>query len=121
LAYSEYDEENLSEDDSAFLEKLGVVVFGMLLALQARPALLTAAVREKVVKATSDRPQREFWTPTYIGKGYYPKREGASGTHASPRMHWRRGHFRQQAFGVQRSERKVIWLEPCLVSAKVEK
>lgn len=114
-----YDEQEIGEEDQGFIEKLGVVVFGTLLALRARPALLTPAVREKVVKAAGNKPKREFWEPCYIGKGYYPKREGAKGTHASPRMHWRRGHFRQQAFGPKLSERKVIWLEPCLVSAKI--
>lgn len=96
------------------------MVFGVLLCLRARPALLTPAVREKVVPARHDKPKREFWTPVYIGKGYYPKREASQGSHASPRMHWRRGHFRNQAYGAGLSQRKVIWLEPMLVSAPIE-
>lgn len=29
--------------------------------------------------------------------------------------HWRRGHWRNQALGVRRSERKIIWIRPTLV------
>lgn len=45
------------------------------------------------------------------------RRETPAGTHASPRLHWRRGHFRNQAYGVKHSERKVIWIEPTLIGA----
>ena len=55
------------------------------------------------------------YSKTVIGRNYATKRsDGNGGTHASPRMHWRRGHFRQQAFGPKMSERKIIWLEPTL-------
>ena len=74
---------------------------------------------------------REFWSPNVIGAKYKFKREvptivdgkfvtgqRATGTHASPRLHWRRGHYRNQAFGHQRKERKTIWIEPCLIGAE---
>lgn len=120
LAFSPFDEQHLSEADAEFLERLGVVVFGTMLALRARPALLTPARLVTVAKNTKKGTRTEFWDPVYLGKGYYPQREKSTGTHASPRMHWRRGHFRHQAYGAGRLERKVIWLEPTLVSAKVE-
>lgn len=36
---------------------------------------------------------------------------------AGPRAHWRRGHWRNQAYGPQLSLRKLIWIRPTLVSA----
>jgi hypothetical protein len=32
--------------------------------------------------------------------------------------HWRRGHFRQQAFGAGRLERRLIWIKPMLIGGK---
>jgi hypothetical protein len=60
-----------------------------------------------------------WWTPRWVGQRYKIKRENlVSGTHASPKMHWRRGHFRQQRVGEGRTQTKTIWIEPMLVSAK---
>jgi len=44
---------------------------------------------------------------------------GGNGTHASPRLHWRRGHVRRQPYGTGRGQRKLIWIEPVLVGAGV--
>lgn len=33
------------------------------------------------------------------------------------RSHWRRGHFRNQPFGEDRMQRKLIWIQPTLVGA----
>ncbi len=43
----------------------------------------------------------ELWAPNIIGGHYHPRRELATpaGTHASPRLHWRRGHATYQVIG----------------------
>jgi len=119
---------DLEEADEGFLEKLGTVAFGTFLAMAAKPELLERGKLLRKVKK-GDKV-REFWSPNIIGPRYKLKREvpriihgrfveseRESGTHASPRMHWRRGHFRQQAHGPQRRERKTIWIEPMLIGA----
>jgi hypothetical protein len=125
-------DEDLSEEDSGFLEGIGVILFGTLLAMNARPELVERGSMCRVAGKAEKR--KEFWSPNIIGKKYKFRREvprvakdGAfvfdgreRGTHASPRMHWRRGHFRNQAYGEQRRLRKIIWLEPCLIGAEVE-
>ena len=60
-----------------------------------------------------------FWTPNIIRKNYTLKGEN-SATHAgvSPRMHWRRGHMRQQPYGEGRSLRREQWIEPTLIAAE---
>lgn len=40
-----------------------------------------------------------------------------SGGQVAP--HWRRGHFRHQAHGPERSQRKLLWIKPILVHAEV--
>lgn len=129
---SSYLDSDLSEKDAEFLEKMGVVVFGTILAMNARPTLVEHG---KLVKRVGKGDKaREFWSPNVIGARYKFKREVARvvegrfvtaqrehGTHASPRLHWRRGHYRNQPVGTGRKERKTIWIEPCLIGAELEK
>lgn len=126
---SNFMDSDLTEQDSEFLEKMGVIVFGTILAMNARPLLVE---RGKLLKRVGKGDKaREFWSPNVIGARYKFKREPAKivdrkfvqpyrehGWHASPRMHWRRGHYRNQAFGQGRKERKQIWIEPCLIGAE---
>ena len=122
-------DEDLAPEDEEFVEKMGTIMFGTWLVMNARPELVERGkLLRRVVK--SDKV-REFWSPNIVGPRYKLKREvprivdgkfqtaprGATGTHASPRMHWRRGHTRQQPYGPERKERKGIWIEPMLVNA----
>lgn len=126
-------DEDLTETDSEFLENVGAILFGTIMAMNARPELYEPAKLERAIPAKSDRPRREFWSPNIIGRRYKIKREvprivdgkfvtssNPSGTHASPRAHWRRGHTRQQPYGPQRRERKTIWIEPILIGVRSE-
>jgi hypothetical protein len=120
---------DLSEKDKEFIEELGVLTFGTFLAMNARPELVEhGKLLRRVGKADK---AREFWSPNIIGPRFKLKREvprivdgrfvvpqRETGTHASPRLHWRRGHFRNQPYGAGRKERKTIWLEPMLVGAE---
>lgn len=105
----------LEKHDASFLEDLGVLVFGTLMAMNARPSLSIPGKHIRTV--TKQDRKSEFWSPNIIGGKYQPRHDSLGGTHASPRMHWRRGHFRDQPFGVGNLERKTIWIEPMLVSA----
>ena len=78
-------------------------------------------VRLVTRKAGDKKP--ELWSPRWIGKGYARKQiigGVPAGTHASPRMHWRRGHWRTQAVGEGRKDRRRVWIEPILVNATRE-
>lgn len=39
------------------------------------------------------------------------------GNRSKLRLHWRRGHYRDQPFGKGKNQRKIIWIEPCIVGA----
>ena len=63
---------------------------------------------------------KQIIVPRVIGEGYKPKiirNYEPTGTHASPRTHWRSGHWRQQPTGKRDNpEHKTIWIEPILVN-----
>lgn len=129
IVKSNFLDSDLTEKDSEFVEKMGVILFGTLLAMNARPLLVEHG---KLLKHVGKGEKaREFWSPNVIGARYKFKREvprvvdgqfvhaqREHGTHASPRMHWRRGHYRNQPVGHGRKERKTIWIEPCLIGAE---
>lgn len=97
---TKWDETATAAGDKEFIDGIGVIAFGALLALAAKPELRTKARIIRTVPGKKGAASREFWSPNIIGKDY--KLRGVSGTgglHASPRMHWRRGHFRQQPVG----------------------
>jgi hypothetical protein len=46
------------------------------------------------------------------------RRGDGSQEHKSPKPHWRRGHFRQQAHGPKLSQRKLVYIKPILVMSR---
>lgn len=104
---------NLNASQSETVNRLAKLALGLLLAMDARPQLLT----EGAPRLRSPKPgKREIWTPNILGASYRtPSGIAGEGSHASPRLHWRRGHFRRQAHGVGRLERRTIWIEPTLI------
>ena len=105
----------MTHEDNHMLVGVGQVIFGALLLMMERPDLVTTGRLIKRVQK-SNKPKREFWSPNVLGEHYQIRHEGVSlrGTHASPRMHWVRGSYKQQAHGPQRTLRKRIWIEPYL-------
>jgi hypothetical protein len=56
--------------------------------------------------------------PIWIGKDYKPQRiKHPQGSHASPRLHWRRGHWKRVPVGEGRQGRKWVWIEPTLINS----
>lgn len=79
-------------------EYLGKLTFNLLLAMQVRPELVEAGGPVKAPRRQRDIA-KEFWTPNFVGRTYRVQGRDLGGTHASPRMHWRRGHWRRQRLG----------------------
>jgi hypothetical protein len=106
-------EESIDSDEREILARMTLTIANLFLAMSVRPELVApAGSRERVM----DRGQVRYeWTPNWVGRGYRIQRADGGGTHNSPRLHWRRGHFRQQPCGPGGKERKTIWLEPTLV------
>ncbi len=105
----------LNREDHEVLESGISLVLNALLVMLERPQLVVhGAFRGK-----RSRKGAEFWTPNIVGKEYRAASAHSAssepGTH--PRLHWRRGHWRNQPFGPARHERKYLWIEPTLVGA----
>src|SRR5215469_2361975 len=100
-------------DGKHFMARVAHLVFNALQLMLARPELV--AMGSLVKQVHSKRHSiRAFWTPNTIGKDYRLRRESErlGGTHASPRGHWVRGFWRDQAYGPNYSQHKEIWIEP---------
>jgi hypothetical protein len=86
--------------------------------LSARPELEGCSSVVKRIRA--ERGKIDLWSPRWLGKGFTihrTRQEPVTGEHASPRMHWRRGHLRNQAVGEGRLGRSLRWIEPMLIGA----
>lgn len=93
----------------------------LMLIMQARRELISGGGAIKKVKAKKKGQSRAtLWSPLWIGKDYrfQTEKHSGEGTHASPRLHWRRGYWRNQAWGERHLLRRLRWIEPCLVNAK---
>lgn len=112
---------SLSAEGKQFNKWLMLLALKLVLLMNARPEQVSMGTLQRTVKPKRSRDKpTEFWTPNIIGRSYHPPTEGdvstaAPGEQGHRRMHWRRGHFRQQPHGPNMSLRKTIWLEPMLV------
>lgn len=107
----------LTVEQRDFNDKILATCFNLLFAMQARPELVETGRKLGRHKKSNS----EIWSPNIIGRKYRVKRpEGyePNGEHGTKRMHWRRGHFRQQQYGKGLTETKIIWLEPMLVGVR---
>ena len=105
---------DMSPEDNSLMAEAAHYVFGTLLLMDARPDLVTHGSMQKRVPGKRGVAPREFWHPNVVGEFYRIRREGESlgGTHASPRFHWVKGHYKHVAYGEGRSLRSRRWIEP---------
>ena len=103
----------LSADDTTFLTRMGQFVVALILVMHARTDILSEGkATAKQTKSTGT----PFWTPHILGDNYRIHREtSGSGSHTSPRVHFRRGHLRRQHYGTEGTLVKTIWIEPTVV------
>lgn len=90
----------------------------LLMAMTAEPVFVERGVLQRKAKMKHNRLQEELWSPNTIGFKYrHPVAEG-EGTHASPRLHRRSGHFRDQPYGPGRTKIRNMWIKPMWIGAK---
>jgi hypothetical protein len=102
----------MSKEDNRMMVGVSHYVFGTLMLMTERPDLVSRGSLQKRVKKQGDT--KEFWSPNVIGENFRIRRDvpAAGGTHNSPRLHWVRGFWRQQAYGMGRELRREQWIEP---------
>lgn len=107
------------EEDRKLPEKLFRFLYKLFLVLNAtgeKHLDLQPMLPERPESKVKGRVKDALWSPTWIGKSYVPVHAPvAAGHHASPRLHWRRGHVRRQRYGEGYSLVKTIWIEPTLI------
>jgi hypothetical protein len=88
------------EDDVQFVLLMLRLAVNLVLAMESRPELVS---KEAYLRPSSGGKAGNYrpgiWKPNIVGARYRIVRETGDGTHASPRSHWRRGHFRRQRIG----------------------
>jgi len=108
--------------DGEIVAKLIAIAFKVLLVMAARPGLVTNGVCQREAKQKKGVFREALWQPNLVGASYASKVKAAhqGGTHESPRIHWRRGHMRNQAYGPGRADHRIMWIEPSLIGATEE-
>jgi hypothetical protein len=106
-------DEDLTTEAQHFLARAAHLVFNTLQLMLTRPNLVSMGSLVKHVQ-NKKKSIKTFWTPNIIGKDYRLRRESQplGGTHASPRGHWVRGFWRDQACGPNYGQHKETWIEP---------
>lgn len=106
------------QDIESFNDYFQAVFLRVMVLMEARPELIEESAQTTVVnQGFAKSKARLLYQPNWIGKEYRLLTQGspAIGTHASPKMHWRKGFLRLQPYGEGRTRRKLIWIEPTLV------
>jgi hypothetical protein len=103
------------DGDFEFVSMWVKLLLNLLLAMEDRPQLKELGGPIGKRSKGSNLP---FWTPNFIGRRYRYRRSTETGNGTSPRMHWRRGHWRDQLHGPKLSLVKKMWIEPVLVNAE---
>ncbi|HEV8059523.1 MAG TPA: hypothetical protein VGP68_06605 [Gemmataceae bacterium] len=90
--------------DKELTECVSALMLKLLVILNMRPSLITHGIQERPRKVKHGRAwKRELWSANFIGRGYRLARE-RQGTHASPRIHIRRGHVTWQITGPRKAD-----------------
>lgn len=117
-----YPEANEALKEKIFTESVGDLIIKMLLFLQIHPEVLETLIGQD--SSLSHRPRTKKNTklsPRWIknpSETTTINKRVPTGSHASPKTHFRRGHLRRVAVGKGRSDRKWVWIKPTIVNEK---
>jgi hypothetical protein len=108
------------QDEEFNVHLAGIAANILMYMMAAQEGNFTA--REEGVVARKAKPQKgvdALWNPSWIGREYqHPAGcRNLGGSHASPRVHWRRAHYRRQYYGAGRSQVRTILIPRKLVNA----
>ena len=114
----------LTTDDKEFIQRIRNLVINVLLALEFSPSLLTDVTKTEAKtakKGFANFASSNTRYPRWLGKNYQSKSVLSTdkGTHLSPCIHWRRGHWRllESGEGKRWKEARRLWIEPVLVNS----
>jgi len=113
-----------SKYESPNTEKIVRIAVNSLLVHLYEPELITTDKKRPTRGLGFSGSKKQSLAPTWIGKTFKRKSEGRSPASKDEkaakgwvRPHWRRGHWRSQAVGPGKLERKVLWIKPVYVNS----
>jgi len=109
------DRDEISSFDADFIDRLWVLGMTLVLIMASGESLLETGVRLKTVKPK--KVLTNLWSigrRNYLGRVYTAKAEAGDlgETDRHRRAHWRKGHFKSQAYGPRHWLRRIIWIQP---------
>lgn len=107
----------LPADDRGFLDQVAIMALKLAVCAVQGQQLVEDRRFLKRARFGVSHGKVDLYEPRWLGRTYrLASRSAPSGrSHASPRMHWRCGHFRRVVCGQARQDRRVQWIEPTLV------
>jgi len=111
------------DEDVGTINRMTTLAFGLVLAMMARPELADPdqGVERSAKVRNGVTVQDALWHPNFVGRNYKVHRsEPQGGSHLSPKMHWRRGHYRHQHHGKGNELVKLVLIDAVLVNAETE-
>ena len=98
------------------------IALKLVLAVSARPNFIERGAMTRPASKKHGRERSELWSPNIIGASYRTKVEDSahlnSGSGSPKRLHWVRGHYRQQPYGPRETPRyETIWIEPFMAGS----
>ena len=109
------------DEDKGIPNKFTMLALKIIMAMVARPQFVTnGSQTRKEIRKQGQVIRDALWSPHFVGKDYRIRRErgeSLGGTHASPKVHWRMGHWHTVLHGKGRALRRLDWFEPVLVNA----
>lgn len=97
------------------------LIMKLLVILSTQPNALVDAPKEaRKARARKDGVVKTeaLWHPCFIGKSKSESLQ-RGGIGPAKRMHWRRGHLRNQRYGLDRSMVKAVWIKPVLIHSEM--
>lgn len=85
---------------------------------------LDAGSKSAKQRARAELLERGFQMIRWLGPREAPGHANGAAGHVGEsqrqqaKSHWRRGHWRRQAFGEGRAERRLVWIKPMLISGR---
>tara|TARA_R100001163_G_scaffold39471_1_gene30031 strand:- start:901 stop:1836 length:936 start_codon:yes stop_codon:yes gene_type:complete len=102
------------------LQEMTRLIVNTVLLIKHQPALVTVEKSATQAIGFSQKPSNEPMPVRWLGKNFSNNRTKSSavsgGSHASPRAHWRRGHWHGYRYGEGRKTLKRKWVQPVYVN-----
>lgn len=114
------EEYGISKSGKPVVDSIAAIIFNCALMLEMQPQAKEEPIAQsRKIPKRHQRRDRDQLLPRWIGKDCIRPQSPKShqgGSHNSPITHWRSGHWRQQAIGVGRGDRRTTWIQPALIN-----